>query len=98
MKKAKKERKPPRTFAQRLAEELRDSGLGQVTVCPPDEDDGGWVKIQKGTMLLEFSFDEKGKIDRFGLWQEVWEVVDQHQVFAFNGERKPQPIKMSGDE
>jgi len=83
-----KEKKPRKDFAQRLAEKLRE--LGEVDEGALGDDSGRWVLLRQGDLSVNFSFDMKGeKIDRVGFYKQVWQVVDDQQIFSFDKGKKP---------
>lgn len=78
----KKERKPRLDFAQRLAQKLIESGLGEVDEDSFDDESARWVDIRIGEHVLTISFDIKGeKIEGIELFKEIVEVVDQKKVW-----------------
>lgn len=83
----KKERKPRKDFAQRLAEKLRN--IGDVETGALSDDSARWVCLKMGKLSVNFTFDMKGEqIDRVGFYEEVWQMVDERQIFSFD---KPKP-------
>lgn len=88
----KKERKPRLDFAQRLAQKLIESGLGEVDEGALSDDSGRWVNLKIGRHELCFSFDMKGeKIDGVGLHKDIVRVVDQVKVWPLPKKTKPEP-------
>jgi hypothetical protein len=84
MKQIAKKRTPRKDFSQRLAQKLIESGLGKVKEGSYDkEDDDRWVTLEINDVKLSIEFDDKGeKIERIGLFQNVWEIVDEKQIWT----------------
>lgn len=84
MKQIAKKRTPRKDFSQRLAQKLIESGLGKVKEGSYDkEDDDRWVTLEINDVKLSIEFDDKGeKIERIGLFQNVWEIVDEKQIWS----------------
>lgn len=81
-KKITKERKPKKSFADRLAEKLHH--LGDIDTGSLSDDSGSWVCVKVGLYSFNFTFDIKGeKIERLGLYKEVWQMVDEKQLVSF---------------
>lgn len=76
------ERRPRRTFAERLAEKL--SHLGDIDTGSLSDRSASWVCVKVGLYSFNFTFDIKGeKIERLGLYKEVWQMVDEKQLISF---------------
>ena len=70
-------------FAEKFADKLRETGLGEVSEGAFSDDSGRWVGIKIGGSDLSFSFDMTGEvIDRIGLYEDIIEVVDQKRVWG----------------
>ena len=81
--KVKKERKPRQDFAEKFAQKLRETGLGEVDDGALGDDSGRWVSLRVKDTELCFSFDMKGeKIDRIGLYKDKIEVTDHIRVWG----------------
>lgn len=81
--KPKKQRLPRKDFAERLAEKLEV--IGEVDCGSLSDKSCRWVKVKVGKLSIEFAFDMKGEvIDNIGLYQEVWQCVDQKQIVLFS--------------
>lgn len=81
--KGKKQRKSKQDFAQKLAQKLRDGGLGVVDEGAFSDDSGRWVELKVKDTTLCFSFDMKGEsMDKVALYQDKVEVVDQTRVWS----------------
>jgi len=84
MKKCKKRGQPQKKdFAEKLANKLRRTELGEVDEGALSDDSGRWVSIKIGDSDLCFSFDMEGEnIDRIGLYKDIIEIVDQKMVWG----------------
>lgn len=81
--KVKKQRKSKQNFAQKLAQKLRELGIGEVTEDTFDDDSGLWISFRIKDTELCFSFDIKGEnIDRVGMYKDKVEVTDSVLVWG----------------
>lgn len=81
--KVQKERQPRKDFAEKFAEKLRATGLGEVDEGVFSDGNGRWVNFRIKDTELCFSFDMKGeKIDRIGLYEDKVEVIDQIRLWG----------------
>jgi hypothetical protein len=81
--KVKKERQPRKDFAEKFADKLRATGLGEVDEGELGDDSGRWVNLRIKDTELCFSFDMKGEaIDRIGLYKDKVEVTDHIRVWG----------------
>lgn len=81
--KVKKERQPRKDFAEKLADKLRATGLGEVDEGELSDDSGRWVNFRIKDTELCFSFDMKGeKIDGIGLYKDKIEVTDHIRIWG----------------
>ena len=81
--KTKKQSKPRKDFAEKFAQKLRESGLGEGYEGAFGDDSGRWVNLRVKDTELCFSFDMKGEsMDRIGLYKDKIEVTDHIRVWG----------------
>jgi len=81
--KVKKERQPRKDFAEKFADKLRATNLGEVNEGAFSDNSARWVNLRIKDTELCFSFDTKGeKIDRIGLYKDKIEVIDHIRVWG----------------
>jgi hypothetical protein len=87
MKKATKLKKPRMTFAERLAGKLLN--IGDIDTGVMSDRSASWVCVKVGLYSFNFTFDAKGeKIERLGLYKEVWQMVDEKQLLSFDAKEE----------
>ena len=90
MKKQIKQKKPRMTFAERLAGKLLN--IGDIDTGMLSDRSASWVCVKVGQYSFNFTFDAKGeKIERLGLYKEVWQMVDEKQLVSFDASKKDKP-------